>query len=103
MAKLYHDSKTFVDKKLRHDPNLILEKFVELLDNTQSNPSEEELQLFVDQHFENEGSEFETWEPSDWVSNPDFLKKINSSDLQNWGRELHDAWNFLGRKIKGLD
>ena len=101
LAKLYHDSKTFVDKKLRYKPDLILEKFSELLNNTESNPSREELQLFVDQHFDNEGSEFETWEPSDWVSDPDFLKKINNSMLKNWGRELHDAWNFLGRQIKG--
>jgi len=100
LAKLYHDSKTFVDKKLRYKPDLILEKFSELLNNTESNPSREELQLFVDQHFDNEGSEFETWEPSDWVSDPDFLKKINNSMLKNWGRELHDAWNFLGRQIK---
>lgn len=102
LAKLYHDSKTFVDKKLRFKPNLVLDRFSELLNNTENNPSKEDLQFFIDEHFEDEGSEFETWEPSDWISEPDFLKKINNSILKNWGRELHAAWNFLGRKIKGL-
>jgi len=100
LAKLYHDSKTFVDKKLRFHPDVVLGKFSELLNNTQSNPSSEQLKLFIDEHFESEGSEFELWDPSDWISNPDFLKKINNSLLQNWGRELHEAWKFLGRKIK---
>jgi len=85
LAKLYHDSKTFVDKKLRYKPDLILEKFSELLNNTESNPSREELQLFVDQHFDNEGSEFETWEPSDWVSDPDFLKKNKQFNVKKLG------------------
>lgn len=101
MAELYHDSKTFVDKKLRFLPALVMANFSRLMKWTDDNPTKEDLISFVNDHFETEGSEFEPWDPTDWIEEPTFLNKINSSLLRAWGQELHDAWKFLGRKIKG--
>lgn len=101
MAKLYHDSKTFVDKKLRFDPEVITANFTRLMNITRDQPTKNDLILFINEHFESEGSEFEPWDPSDWHETPSFLAKINNTQLRNWGDELHGAWKFLGRKIKG--
>ena len=102
MARLFQDSKTFVDKKLRYNPQLIITNFNQLVNSTNGEPSKEVLARFVADHFDSEGSEFEPWDPSDWVSQPDFLGLIKDSQLKMWGLDLHDAWKFLGRKIKGL-
>lgn len=103
MAKLFHDSKTFVDKKLRFHPELVSANFTQLMNITGNQPSKNDLVLFINENFESEGSEFAPWDPSDWHENPSFLKKINNPQLRNWGQELHGAWKFLGRKIKGND
>jgi len=96
MARLYNDSKTFVDKKLRHRPELVLQEFHQLPELV----SKEELQRFVDAHFDAEGSEFESWHPTDWVQDPQFLAGIADAQLRRWGRALHSDWKFLGRQIK---
>lgn len=100
MAKLYNDSKTFVDKKLRFQPEFILASFQQLLNATDNQPTDEELRDFVDEHFDSEGSEFETWEPTDWVEEPEFLSRIANESFRVWGRQLHSAWKHLGRQIK---
>lgn len=101
MAQLYKDSKTFVDKKLRFPPSQVLESFYQLLNQTENQPSQEDVALFVDANFDSEGLEFEPWDPSDWISDPAFLDTIVNPDLQEWGSQLHETWKFLGRKIKG--
>lgn len=101
MAKLFHDSKTFVDKKLRFHPELVSANFSRLMNHTRNQPSTNDLVIFINEHFESEGSEFAPWDPSDWHNTPSFLKKINNTQLRNWGEELHGAWKFLGRRIKG--
>lgn len=100
MARLFQDSKTFVDKKLRFHPDLVLLQFERLMNVTSGLPSDADLAQFVEDCFESEGSEFEDWYPSDWTDDPAFLEKIRDAKLRQWGRELHDAWKYLGRKIK---
>ena len=55
MAELYSDSKTFVDKKLRMDPAIVISNFNLLMNQTGNQPTKQELQLFVDQYFDAEG------------------------------------------------
>lgn len=47
MAKLFDDSKTFVDMSLKESPEKTMDKFNELMKNTGNNPSGEEVQKFV--------------------------------------------------------
>ncbi len=100
-AELYSDSKTFVDKKLRFQPEQVLANFAQLINETQNQPTKDELQRFVDNNFEAEGLEFEPWNPSDWISDPPFLSGINNSEFRNWAQQLHEGWKSLGRQIKG--
>ena len=103
MAGLYSDSKTFVDKKLRMDPQIVLSNFNILMNQTGNQPTKQQLQSFVDDYFDVEGSEFIPWDPVDWVANPPFLDHIDNIDLKEWGQKLNEAWKFLGRQIKGMD
>lgn len=100
-AELYKDSKTFVDKKLRFQPEQVLATFAQLMNQTQNQPTKEDIQTFVDTNFEAEGTEFQPWDPSDWIADPPFLAGINNAELRIWGEQLHESWKFLGRQIKG--
>jgi len=46
------------------------------------------------------GTEFEDWEPEDWIPDPAFLDAIDDLELKAWARDLHVFWSKLGRKIK---
>ena len=100
MKKIYHDSKTFVDMKMKQLPNKTWEIFQELMNRTASDPSTEQLEEFLNENFESAGIEFEKWEPSDWIKHPKFLYSIKDSDYREWGKQLNDLWKFLGRKMK---
>lgn len=100
MAGLYNDSKTFVDMKIKMSPNITLEHFYDMMSRTDSNPTKADIQEFVNQNFDPEGSEFEDWRPSDWKHNPGFLAKIKDPLLHKWASALNDLWLDLGRKMK---
>lgn len=99
MARLYNDSKTFVDKPMKHDESVVLYNFQQMmqveaasqvrcgltpyplcrplcLQATGGNPSKDDVQTFVDENFLEEGNEFTPWEPEDWHENPDILNRI---------------------------
>lgn len=48
MAKLYPDSKTFVDKKLKFPPEQTLTEFNTFMEDKNQNPTENDLRAFVD-------------------------------------------------------
>ncbi|PNF19664.1 Trehalase [Cryptotermes secundus] len=100
MKRIYHDSKTFVDMKMKQPSNETLESFRELMNRTASDPTSEQLEEFLNEKFEPAGSEFENWDPSDWIKHPKFLKNIVDSDFREWGEKLNDLWKVLGRKMK---
>lgn len=100
MAKIFPDSKTFVDMKMKQNSTQILKLFYELLQKTCNHPTVDDLKKFVEANFEPAGSEFEEWEPSDWHASPRFLEKIDDRGLKKWAEELHDLWKHLGRKMK---
>jgi len=48
MAKLYPDSKTFVDMKLKVSPEKTMEDFEAFMSSKNNKPSKDEIQEFVD-------------------------------------------------------
>ncbi|XP_046683204.1 trehalase isoform X2 [Homalodisca vitripennis] len=100
MASIYHDSKTFVDMKMKYSSNETLRIFEDLMKRTEQKPSRLEVELFVNETFEPAGSEFESWTPDDWIQQPRFLENIADPDLRQWGSKLNLLWNSLGRKMK---
>ena len=65
MARIYPDSKTFVDKKLKFPPNKIIKNFETLLKEQQDGSllSVDQIKQFVQDHFDEEGMELEPWVP----------------------------------------
>ncbi|XP_055694077.1 trehalase isoform X1 [Lutzomyia longipalpis] len=99
MAHLFNDSKTFVDMKLKQNPDVTLQLFRDFMAIHNNEPTREQIRNFVDENFEKEGSEFEPWTPTDWHQNPKFLDNIRDAKLKEFGRELNDLWLKLGRKM----
>lgn len=101
MARIYNDSKTFVDMKLKQNPDITLKLFDEFMTKyPDSQPSKDELQKWVEENFEERGSEFEQWIPDDFKKNPEILNKINDKELRNFAQNLNGVWLELGRQMK---
>lgn len=101
VARLYQDSKTFVDLEMRDEPDSILAAFDSLLNQTNDNPSRDQIQKFVDDHFDSIG-ELEEWIPTDFNKNPAFLNGVRDDNLRKMGQNINDIWPTLGRKVKSV-
>ena len=99
MARLYNDSKTFVDMQMKYDENKTLNDFEILLNDTNQSPSVAQIRQFVDDYFSNEG-ELEDWTPSDHSNDPAFLNTIKDEALRAFGKGINDIWPLLARKVK---
>lgn len=100
MAEIHSDSKTYVDMKMKQPANETLKLFREFMSRTSNNPSKSDVEKFLNETFDPEGSEFETWIPSDWTPEPKFLQKIVDKNLQKFAKNLNNIWKQLGRKMK---
>nr|AEW67359.1 trehalase [Coptotermes formosanus] len=100
MSFIFPDSKTFVDMKMKYPRNEIWQRFREMMNRTDNNPSPADISSFVDETFDPPGSEFEDWDPIDWIPYPKFLKKIRDPVFRGWARHLHLFWKELGRQMK---
>ena len=82
MARIYPDSKTFVDKKLKYPPNKIIKNFESLLNQQQDGSllSVDQIKQFVQDHFDEEGQELEPWIPGD-MTIIFFSKQSNCTNL----------------------
>jgi Trehalase len=101
MSQIFNDSKTFVDMKLKTNPERTLILFDEFIARHAPNqPSNEDLKVWVNENFEDVGSEFENWTPDDWKDNPKFLDGIADVSLREWASDLNHIWLDLGRKMK---
>lgn len=99
-AKLFDDSKTFVDMKMKQPPPQTLENFHKFMKEHDHDPLQEDVNDFVRNNFEDAGSEFAPWNPVDWVEKPKYLEKIKDEDFKRWGVYLNGVWKDLGRKMK---
>lgn len=100
MARIYNDSKTFVDMKLKQSPDETLKVFDEFMAKfTDRQPTKDELQEWVEQNFEERGTEFETWIPDDHTKSPAILNKIADKQLKAFAADLNGIWLELGRKM----
>lgn len=100
MAKIYEDSKTFVDMKMKQSPNETMEKFLIFMNETNNAPTKSQVRGFVNKTFEPAGQEFEDWIPSDWMPHPKFVDNIADENFRNWALHLNEIWKSLGRKMK---
>ncbi|TPX57749.1 alpha,alpha-trehalase [Spizellomyces sp. 'palustris'] len=95
-AKIYKDSKTFVDKPTTKPLTQVLSAFNAL----GPTPSASAIKIFVDQNFGPEGTETEQVVPRDWKPSPAFLSSIKDGNLREWGQIVHSYWKNLTRDFK---
>ncbi|CAG9767217.1 unnamed protein product [Ceutorhynchus assimilis] len=97
-ARIFSDSKTFVDLSQTNAPEITLQNFQELMTSTNNNPTKEQIIKFVNANFV-ESTELEEWTPEDFNANPDFLNKIKDKQIKQFAGDLVKIWPSLGRKI----
>ncbi|XP_019503008.1 PREDICTED: trehalase [Hipposideros armiger] len=100
MAKLYQDDKQFVDMPLSSAPEQVLQRFKELANTHNNSIPQQQLQMFLKEHFQAKGQELQPWTPEDWKDSPQFLQKISDPKLRAWAGQLHQLWKKLGKKVK---
>ncbi|KAL3280940.1 hypothetical protein HHI36_004167 [Cryptolaemus montrouzieri] len=99
MARVFEDSKTFVDMKMKYPAQKILERFGNFMAKFHQNPSKHQVKQFVIDNFDRNDTEFRKWNPKDWKEEPEFLKRIPNSNYRKFGIALHKTWKKLGRRI----
>ncbi|CEF66649.1 Trehalase [Strongyloides ratti] len=96
-GKLFPDSKHFVDMMLKNDPLTTLQNFKKLGEH--SNDTNVLLQ-FIDQHFDEPGTELIKVYPTDWHTFPSNFYNIRDPYFRRWALHLHRIWRDLTRQVK---
>ncbi|KAG4075576.1 hypothetical protein HA402_003401 [Bradysia odoriphaga] len=101
MARIFSDSKTFVDMKTIGTEEETIENF-EKWNSQYPDPTPENVKEFVSANFGDVGSEFEPWIPVDHKNFTDLQisHKIADPKYREWAAYLHNLWLDLGKKIK---
>ncbi|KAG0175338.1 hypothetical protein DFQ28_003600 [Apophysomyces sp. BC1034] len=90
MARLFHDSKTFVDMPTSKPVDQVLASFKEI---GGEKATKDALKQFVDQNFLQAGSEMvQLTFP---VQSPEWMEKIDDLTYRGWMSSLNDAWANL--------
>lgn len=98
-SEIFEDSKTFVDMMQINPSSQTLENFERFKRETNNNPTKDDIRKFVDENFIAEG-ELESWSPSDYNSDPAFLKRIDDTIVRDFAKNLVSIWPTLARKVK---
>ncbi|XP_076265432.1 trehalase-like [Rhynchophorus ferrugineus] len=98
MARIYSDSKTFVDLSQINSEDVTLENFDELMRQTDNNPTREQLQDFLARNFEST-AEMDEWTPPDFTTSPELLNRIDDAEVRKFTTDLVAIWPTLGRKV----
>ena len=104
-ARLFDDSKTFVDMPLKRgvSPEAVLAAF-DALPGAPA-PDRAALGAFVAARFDAPGADLAPWTPPDWAPEPPaaLLARVRDGRLRTWARALHAAWPRLGRRTAVRD
>uniref|UniRef100_A0A0N5A169 Trehalase n=1 Tax=Parastrongyloides trichosuri TaxID=131310 RepID=A0A0N5A169_PARTI len=96
-SRIFPDSKHFVDMMLKNDPLTTLQNFKKI-----GNYSEDISSLiqFVNEHFDEPGTELIPIYPTDWHTFPSNFYEIQDPYFRRWALHLHRIWRDLTRKVK---
>lgn len=99
-AHIFNDSKTYVDLKLKKPPKDTLERFDEFMLKVDNQPTQNQLQAWVEDNFDPMGSELEHWEPIDQKTDIELYNKIADDNFKGFASDLNKIWSELSRKMK---
>ncbi|KAK9759682.1 hypothetical protein K7432_017059, partial [Basidiobolus ranarum] len=94
-AKLYPDSKTFVDKPTSKPLNQVLAAFNLL----SANANNDTIAQFVKDNFLDAGMELVPADLPEYKERPEFLGNIKDEILRGWGQVVHSYWKKLTRRV----
>lgn len=97
-ARIFADSKTFVDMPMRADPESVLSAFHELTQQDREDPIA--LQNFVAQWFDEAGSDLVEWDIPDFKDEPPRLMQISHPEMKSWALAINVVWKQLAKKQK---
>eukprot|EP00966_Prymnesium_polylepis_P299967 6931918-Prymnesium_polylepis.1 len=92
-ARIFNDSKDFVDSPLLVDPDECWRRW----EGLQQPVAPEALKDFLEQTFGPPGGGLEPWKPPDHTAEPPLLLKLSEPE-KSWARGLNDLWLVLGRQ-----
>lgn len=98
--RIYHDSKTFVDLKLKNPPNQTIASFQQFMEISNNAPTIDEMKVWLDNHFDPAGSELAQYIPEDFKEQPTFLERVADKKFKKFASDLNHIWINLCRKIK---
>ncbi|KAL1494130.1 hypothetical protein ABEB36_009776 [Hypothenemus hampei] len=98
-ARLFPDSKTFVDMSQTNSPEETFANFNDLMDTTENHPTKEQLVEFINRNFLQNSDELDYWSPEDYTQNPRILSQIKDKELKKFTGDLINIWPSLGRKV----
>ncbi|XP_027342331.1 trehalase [Abrus precatorius] len=94
------DPKTYMDLPLRFTLAVTEHAFQNLPRTANGSVSVEELNRFLEAHFEGAGDDLVYHEPEDFVPQPKgFLAKVKHPQVRAWALEVHSLWKNLSRKV----
>ncbi|XP_065217876.1 trehalase-like isoform X2 [Planococcus citri] len=96
MARIYPDSKTFVDKKLLFPEPEVISKYQKLKNDT-GTPSVQQLKKFIDDNFEDD--HIDVWLPPDFKDEPSIVNNIEDEVFKRWIIDINKIWKQLGMKV----
>ncbi|ORY08311.1 glycoside hydrolase [Basidiobolus meristosporus CBS 931.73] len=94
-AKLFDDSKTFVDRGTKRPVNEVLTAFFKL----PRNATRKTLKKFVEENFVNNENDLQAAELPDFNPNPTFLQHIKDQYLRGFASYVHSFWKTLTRTM----
>eukprot|EP00009_Paramoeba_aestuarina_P005098 CAMPEP_0201519590 /NCGR_PEP_ID=MMETSP0161_2-20130828/10102_1 /ASSEMBLY_ACC=CAM_ASM_000251 /TAXON_ID=180227 /ORGANISM="Neoparamoeba aestuarina, Strain SoJaBio B1-5/56/2" /LENGTH=504 /DNA_ID=CAMNT_0047917675 /DNA_START=608 /DNA_END=2119 /DNA_ORIENTATION=- len=66
------------------------------------NPSNDDIELFLNDNFYPAGYDVETFVPPDYDPSPPKLAQISDNNLQTWAYSLNELWTSLGIQMKDI-
>lgn len=98
LAQIYEDSKTFVDKPTKRPEADVIAAFARLGDGRGGNVTVAQLQKFLDENFDQEGTELVQADlGSEFNASPTFMANISDAVLHDWISQVHGYWPLLAR------
>ncbi|KAL7033047.1 hypothetical protein ACKWTF_007471 [Chironomus riparius] len=97
--RIYHDSKTFVDLRLKNPPNETIIAFHDFMEISNNTPTIDQVKVWLENHFNPAGSELTPYIPEDFNEKPTFLEGITDKKFKKFASDLNRIWINLCRKI----
>ncbi|KAI8038466.1 uncharacterized protein LOC128254718 [Drosophila gunungcola] len=99
-SNMFPCCKHFVDMSCIFSPTQTMADYDMFCHCRKNDGSVRFLQMFVEKHFNEPGSELEPWTPPDWKAQPSFLVKISDPEIKQFGSDVNTLWRQLGRRVK---